>query len=149
MGDSNDFKALAEALKSLQASVAANAQAIASLTADHTSASGHKIDYGEHHGDRPPRFQKLDFPRYDGKPDPLIFINRCECYFYQQRIMEEEKVWMASYNLEHEAQMWYIQVQTDEGTSWRRFKELLLSSRSSTRARHTASSGKRLRDAQG
>jgi hypothetical protein len=28
MGDSNDFKAFAEALKSLQASVAANAQAI-------------------------------------------------------------------------------------------------------------------------
>jgi hypothetical protein len=33
---------------------------------------------------------------------------------------------MASYNLEHGAQMWYIQVQTDEGTpSWCWFKELL------------------------
>jgi hypothetical protein len=126
MGDSNDFKAFAEALKSLQASIAANAQTIASLTVDRTSASGHKIGYGEHHGDRPPRFQKLDFPRYDCKTDPLIFINRCESYFHQQRIMEEEKVWLASYNLEHGAQMWYIQVQTDEGTpSWRRFKELL------------------------
>jgi hypothetical protein len=40
--------------------------------------------------------------------------------------LEEEKVWMASYNLEDGAQLWYIQVQTDEGTpSWRRFKELL------------------------
>jgi hypothetical protein len=40
--------------------------------------------------------------------------------------MEEEKVWMASNNLEEGAQMWYIQVQTDEGTpSWCRFKELL------------------------
>ncbi|WVZ81756.1 hypothetical protein U9M48_029098 [Paspalum notatum var. saurae] len=40
--------------------------------------------------------------------------------------MEEEKVWMASYNLEDGAQLWYIQVQTDEGTpSWRRFIELL------------------------
>jgi len=69
---------------------------------------------------------KLDFPRYDGKSDPLIFLNRCESYFHQQRIMEEEKVWMASYNLEEGAQMWYIQVQQDEGTpSWRRFKELL------------------------
>jgi hypothetical protein len=45
---------------------------------------------GEHHNDRPPRFQKLDFPRYDGKSDPLIFINRCESYFHQQRIMEEK-----------------------------------------------------------
>jgi len=68
---------------------------------------------GQHHNDRPPRFQKLDFPRYDGKTDPLIFVNRCESYFHQQRIMEEEKVWMASYNLEDVAQLWYIQVQAD------------------------------------
>ncbi|WVZ65096.1 hypothetical protein U9M48_014517 [Paspalum notatum var. saurae] len=81
---------------------------------------------GQHHHDWPPRFQKLDFPRYDGKTDPLIFTNRYESYFHQQRIMEEEKVWMASYNLEDGAQMWYIQVQEDEDTpSWRRFKELL------------------------
>jgi len=33
---------------------------------------------------------------------------------------------MASYNLEEGAQMWYMQVQQDEGTqSWRRFTELL------------------------
>jgi hypothetical protein len=68
----------------------------------------------------------MDFPRYDGKIDPLIFINRCESYFPQQRIMEEEKIWMASYNLEDGARMWYVQIQTDKGTpSWRRFKELL------------------------
>ncbi|XP_066332973.1 uncharacterized protein [Miscanthus floridulus] len=68
----------------------------------------------------------MDFPRYDGKTDPLIFINRCESYFHQQRIIEEEKVWMASYNLKDGAQMWYIQVQQDEGIpSWRRFKDLL------------------------
>jgi len=65
---------------------------------------------GQHHNDRPPRFQKLDFPRYDGKTDPLIFVNRCESYFHQQRIMEEEKVWMALYNLDDVAQLWYIQV---------------------------------------
>jgi hypothetical protein len=124
MGDTNDLKASVEALttalKTLQFTVEANAKAIASLTSDHTSTSGTKVGSGEHHNDRPPRFQKLDFPRYDGKSDPLIFINRCESYFHQQRIMEEEKVWMASYNLEDGAQLWYIQVQSDEGTpSWR------------------------------
>jgi hypothetical protein len=68
----------------------------------------------------------LDFPRYDGKSDPLIFINRCESYFRQQRTMPEEKVWMASYNLEEVAQLWFIQLQEDEGTPpWGRFKELL------------------------
>ncbi|XP_066382289.1 uncharacterized protein [Miscanthus floridulus] len=81
---------------------------------------------GQHHTDRPPRFQKMDFPRFDGKSDPLIFINRCESYFRQQRTMPEEKVWMASYNLEDVAQLWFIQLQEDEGTPpWGRFKELL------------------------
>jgi hypothetical protein len=120
MGDNGDLKAtldtLAEALKTLQASVEANSQAIQRLSTDASaSSSGTKASMGEHHQDRPPRFQKMDFPRYNGKSDPLIFINRCECYFHQQRIMEEEKVWMASYNLEEAAQLWYIQVQTDEG----------------------------------
>ena len=67
----------------------------------------------------------MDFPRYDGKSDPLIFTSQCESYFHQQRIMEE-KVWMASYNLEEGAQMWYLMVQANEGMpSWRRFTELL------------------------
>jgi hypothetical protein len=39
----------------------------------------------------------MDFPKYDGKPDPLAFINQCE-----------EKAWMAPYNLEDIAQMWFI-----------------------------------------
>ena len=133
MGDAEDLKTtvanLAKAVAALQATaeataktMEAQAQAITALS----STSGYKPQFGEHHQDRPPRFQKMDFPRYDGKSDPLIFINRCESYFHHQRIMDEEKVWMASYNLEEGAQMWYIQVQTDEGTpSWRRFTELL------------------------
>jgi len=133
MADANALQttldALAETLKSLQATVEANSLAIQRLNdAQQTSSSssGNRFATGEHHQDRPPWFQKLDFPRYDGRSDPLIFLNRCESYFHQQRIMEEEKVWMASYNLEEGAQMWYIQVQQDEGTpSWRRFKELL------------------------
>jgi hypothetical protein len=40
--------------------------------------------------------------------------------------MAEEKAWMASYNLEDVAQLWYIQLQEDEGMSrWGRFKDLL------------------------
>ncbi|XP_066338026.1 uncharacterized protein [Miscanthus floridulus] len=130
MGDAADLKASVEALtsavKSMQTSIEANAKAIAALASDRTSSSGTKSASGEHHNDRPPKFQKMDFPRYDGKSDPLIFINRCESYFHQQRIMEEEKVWMASYNLEDDAQLWYVQLQRDEGTPpWRRFTELL------------------------
>jgi len=68
----------------------------------------------------------MDFPPFDGKSDPLAFINQCETYFNRERIMEEEKVWMASRNLAEDARMWFLQVQRDEGTpAWRRFTKLL------------------------
>jgi hypothetical protein len=128
MGDDlkTTLETLAASIQSLQSAVKANAAAIQALAADRQSSSsnGSRSGTGEHHNDRPPRFQMMDFPRYDGKSNPLIFINRCESYFHQQRIME--KVWMASYNLEDGAQLWYMQVQTDQGTpSWCRFTELL------------------------
>jgi hypothetical protein len=81
---------------------------------------------GQHRTDHPPKFQRMEFPRYDGKSDPLIFINKCESYFRHQRTMPEEKVWMASYNMDDVAQLWFLQLQEDEGTPpWGRFKELL------------------------
>jgi hypothetical protein len=67
---------------------------------DMSTLGSYSTQSGEHHSDRPPRFQKMDFPKFDGKSDPLAFINRCESYFFQQRIATEEQVWMASYNLE-------------------------------------------------
>ena len=40
--------------------------------------------------------------------------------------MAAERTWMASYNLQDGAQLWFIQVQDTEGTpTWERFKELL------------------------
>ena len=108
MGDQvDDLKTTVESLvasvKALQATAEANTKAIADLAADRLAGSNSKQPFGEHHNDRPPRFQKMDFPRYDGKSDPLIFLNKCESYFHQQRIMEEEKVWIASFNLEEGA----------------------------------------------
>jgi hypothetical protein len=101
------LETLAASMQSLQIAVKANAAAIQALAADRPSSSsnGPRSGTSEHHNDRPPRFQKMDFPWYDGKSDPLIFINRCELYFHHQHIMEEEKVWMASYNLEDGAQI--------------------------------------------
>ncbi|KAJ4758083.1 polyprotein [Rhynchospora pubera] len=72
-----------------------------------------------------PRYYKLDFPTFDGKEDPLGWLNRCEQFFRGQRTMEEEKVWLASYHLVGIAQQWYYQLERDEGLlSWARFKEM-------------------------
>ena len=111
------LKALNSEMTTMKSAMAAMKDKASSST--DSSAGGRDID-------RPPKFQKLDFPRYDGKTDPLLFINKCESYFRQQRTMAEERVWMASYNLEDVAQLWYIQLQEDEGTPpWGRFKDLL------------------------
>jgi hypothetical protein len=116
------LKSLTTEMKTMKADMAAMQEKSAS-SSDHDVGS--RLE-GPRDLDRPPRFRKLDFPRYDGKTDPMLFINKCESYFRQQRTMMEERVWMASYNLEDVAQLWYIQLQEDEGTPpWGRFKELL------------------------
>ena len=72
------------------------------------------------------KLHKPDFPKYDGQGDPLSFIHRCEQFFRGYRVLEEEKVWMASIHLLDAAHIWYMHIEKDNGTpSWRRFTELL------------------------
>ncbi|XP_072151436.1 uncharacterized protein [Setaria viridis] len=116
------LKSLTTEVTTLKADMAAMKEKPSSSS---TSAAGGRPE-GPRDAERPPKFHKLDFPRYDGKSDPLLFINRCESYFCQQRTMAEERVWLASYHLEDVAQLWYTQLQEDEGPPpWGRFKELL------------------------
>jgi len=116
------LKSVTTELRDLKADMAAMKEKSASLSG---SGTGGRQD-GPRDLDRPPKFQKLEFPRYDGKTDPILFVNKCESYFRQQHTMAEERVWMASYALEDVAQLWYDQLQEDEGTPpWGRFKELL------------------------
>jgi hypothetical protein len=112
------IEALTATVNTSATSITNMQQQIQTLQQQHpaTSSESRGPGYGALPVDRPPRFQKLDFPRFDGKSDPLAFLNRCESYFRQQRIAAEEQVWMASYNLEAGAQMWYLQVQQSEGT---------------------------------
>jgi hypothetical protein len=85
MGDSN-IAEHAALIKSLSTTIESLKVSVAELQHDrHTdsSTSVWKMQHtGEHFQDRPPRFQKMDFPRFDGKSDPLVFINRCESYFH-------------------------------------------------------------------
>ncbi len=129
MGDNGDLKAAIDALTknvaAMQSSIQANAKAIENITAS-SSGSGPRHHSGEQPPDRPPKHWRPEMPRYDGKTDPLTFINKCESFFLQQRIMPEERVWMASYNLHDDAQLWFMQIQEDEGTpTWPCFKDLI------------------------
>ncbi|KAB5529703.1 hypothetical protein DKX38_019784 [Salix brachista] len=52
-----------------------------------------------------PRYSRLEFPLYDGKQDPLAWLSRCDHFFRHQHIPEAEKVEIASYHLDEDAQM--------------------------------------------
>jgi hypothetical protein len=54
-----------------------------------------------------PKLVKLNFPRYSGTEDPTSWICRAEQFFKYQNTAEEEKVSLAAFHLEGEAQLWY------------------------------------------
>ena len=51
-----------------------------------------------------PRFHKLTFPTFDGKADPLDWLNKCDHFFRAQRTREADKVWLASFHMTGAAQ---------------------------------------------
>ena len=53
-----------------------------------------------------PKLAKLDFPRYDGSEDPITWICRVEQFFEYQDTPDDEKVKLASYHLDGDAQIW-------------------------------------------
>lgn len=70
-----------------------------------------------------PRFHKLEFP--NGKDDPLVWRTRCQHFFYGQRTLEVDKVWLTSYCLTGLAQQWNMLLACDDDIlSWERFKML-------------------------
>ncbi|OMO61303.1 Retrotransposon gag protein [Corchorus olitorius] len=60
-----------------------------------------------------PKYTKLDFPKYDGSYDPLGWIHRCEHFFRHQNTPEEERVGLASFHLEGDAQLWFLKLERD------------------------------------
>lgn len=79
-------------------------------------------------GEFQPKGFKLDFTTYDSSSDPLNWLTHCEQFFWGQRTLEAQRMWMASYHLTSNAQTWYYALLLDEGQpSWERFKELVRS----------------------
>lgn len=75
-----------------------------------------------------PRFYKLTFLSYDGKDDPLSWLNKCEHFFRAQRTPAADRVWLASFHMMDTAQHWYYMLERDVGDinaiSWDQFAAL-------------------------
>lgn len=75
-----------------------------------------------------PRFYKMPFPTYDGKEDPLGWLNRCDHFFRAQNIRDADKVGLASFHMLGIAQHWFHMLERDAGPDarigWNFFKTL-------------------------
>ena len=56
-----------------------------------------------------PKPVRLEFSRYDGVEDPTMWLCRAEQYFEFQKTAKDEKVHLASYHMEGDAQVWIQQ----------------------------------------
>ncbi|KAI9169737.1 hypothetical protein LWI28_016981 [Acer negundo] len=73
-----------------------------------------------------PRPVKLDFPRYDGKGDPTMWLCRAEKYFSLHEIVESDKVSLASFYLEGDSQLWFQMLEQEQlYVTWEDFKNRL------------------------
>ncbi|KAL5581131.1 hypothetical protein UlMin_013573 [Ulmus minor] len=54
-----------------------------------------------------PKTLKIDFPRYDGRDDPTMWLCKAEKYFTRHEITDFDKVLLASFHLEGDAQLWF------------------------------------------
>lgn len=52
----------------------------------------------------PPNAPRLDFPSFDAKSDPLIWINRCDHFFRHHNTPAPQAISVASFHLDGEAQ---------------------------------------------
>lgn len=73
-----------------------------------------------------PKIVKVDFPRYERKGDPTIWLCKAEQFFELHEISAIERVPLASFHLESEAHLWYQLLRQELSiVSWKDFKKEL------------------------
>ncbi|KAL4582748.1 hypothetical protein LXL04_007307 [Taraxacum kok-saghyz] len=75
-------------------------------------------------GNRVPRFAKMEFPTYDGKTDPLEWLQRCVDFFEEQQTPADLWVRQATFSLQGRASGWYHNLRRmRDRLTWREFSE--------------------------
>ncbi|KAL4573276.1 hypothetical protein LXL04_020076 [Taraxacum kok-saghyz] len=83
-----------------------------------------EYDEGGSRGGRPPRFTKMEFPSYDGKGDPLEWLQKYEDFFDEQQTQPEAWVRQATFSLQGKASGWYRNLRRmKERLTWGVFSE--------------------------
>jgi hypothetical protein len=59
--------------------------------------------------------QKMEFLKFDGKGDPLSWLNHCEQFFCLRRTHDDQKVTYATLNHLDDAQLWFHRLELNGG----------------------------------
>lgn len=71
-----------------------------------------------------PKYTRLDYPCYNGKSDPLAWVNSCKHFFEHQHTHNTKKVGLSSFQLEDKAQLWFRKLKCDQPEiQWDNFGE--------------------------
>ncbi|KAK0573353.1 hypothetical protein LWI29_006880 [Acer saccharum] len=83
-----------------------------------TNGTSHE---GSHYA---PRFVKLDFPRFKGEEDTTSWFCRVNQFFEFNHTPKEDRVALASFHLERDAQLWYqLLKQEKDVLTWQEFQD--------------------------
>lgn len=73
------------------------------------------------------KLPRMDFPRFEGRSDPIEWLSRCEQFFRHQHTTEDAKLGDASFHLEGDEQLWFLKLDRDKpDLSWAEFKSYCL-----------------------
>jgi hypothetical protein len=69
---------------------------------------------------------KLLFSTYNGKDDPLPWLNWCDQFFQIQATEDAEKVFLASFYMTGDTAQWFTLLEKNQGTpTWDEFEKLV------------------------
>jgi hypothetical protein len=69
---------------------------------------------------------KLEFLKFNGKGDPLPWLNCCERFFHLRRTPDDQKVAYATFNHLDDAQLWFDRLELNSGQpTWQRFVQFI------------------------
>ncbi|KAL5812595.1 hypothetical protein ACOSQ3_027545 [Xanthoceras sorbifolium] len=85
---------------------------------------GNTIESSQHGSHYAPKFVKLDFPRFNGTEDTTSWFCRVDQFFEFNHTPEEDRMPLASFHLEGDAQLWYQLLKQEKGVmTWQEFHD--------------------------
>jgi hypothetical protein len=87
--------------------------------------TAHRDDDDMMGGDIVPTVHKLEFSKFDGTGDPLLWLNHCKRYVHVRRTPDHQQVSFTAFYLLDDGQLWFHHMELNSGwLTWDQFVKL-------------------------